>query len=571
MFFLALATDYDGTLAAHGKADPDALACLQRLRKSGRKVIMVTGRELADLVAVCPELDLFDLIVAENGATLYDPATKEEQMLAPAPSPELVAYLEKADVKPLSVGRSIVATWEPNETVVLEAIRDLGLELQIIFNKGAVMVLPANINKASGLRAALDRLGLSQHNVVGIGDAENDHAFMQLCGCSVAVENALDTIKTRVNFVTRGARGAGVVELCEMLCDNDLADVGPGIPSPMPVLGQTVDGADIPLDPRAGPLLITGSSGGGKTTTVTSMLERMTELQYQCCVLDPEGDYGAFAGTTTLGAAKNSPTVDEVLSVLGKADASVVCNLLAVPLADRPAFLAKLLPELSHLRSKTGRPHWIVIDESHHMMPADWTPMTLPRSLPGIILVTVSPKALTPMLLDAVETVIGVGDKPHEAVAEFCEAAGLAAPPPLKLPATGEAVYYWRRDGKAEAVTIEMPQTLQKRHVRKYAEGELGEDRSFYFSGPDGKLNLRAQNLMIFLQMAQGVDDETWMHHLRRGDYSEWFLNAIKDPDLAEEARGVESDASLSAEASRKHFAEIVSRRYTAPATKHES
>jgi len=49
------------------------------------------------------------------------------------------------------------------------------------------MVLPAGINKASGLPAALARLRLSPLNVVGIGDAENDTAFLQACGCAVAV------------------------------------------------------------------------------------------------------------------------------------------------------------------------------------------------------------------------------------------------------------------------------------------------------------------------------------------------------------------------------------------------
>ena len=84
--------------------------------------------------------------------------------------------LRERGVEPLSVGRSIVATWEPMETVVLEVIHEQGLELQITFNKGAVMVLPPGVNKASGLEAALQALGLSRHNVVGAGDAENDHS-----------------------------------------------------------------------------------------------------------------------------------------------------------------------------------------------------------------------------------------------------------------------------------------------------------------------------------------------------------------------------------------------------------
>ena len=111
------------------------------------------------------------------------------------------------------------------QEIVLETIRELGLELQIIFNKGAVMVLPSGVNKASGLAAALAECGLSPHNVVGIGDAENDHAFLAMCGCSVAVANALDSVKAEADLVTRGARGDGVRELIERLLESDLADV----------------------------------------------------------------------------------------------------------------------------------------------------------------------------------------------------------------------------------------------------------------------------------------------------------------------------------------------------------
>jgi haloacid dehalogenase-like hydrolase len=78
-----------------------------------------------------------------------------------------------------------VASWKPQQDAVLEAINDLGLELQIVFNKGAVMVLPAGINKASGLLTALRELALSPINAVAIGDGENDHALLKACGCAV--------------------------------------------------------------------------------------------------------------------------------------------------------------------------------------------------------------------------------------------------------------------------------------------------------------------------------------------------------------------------------------------------
>ena len=215
MYFLALATDYDGTLAHDGVVDPDTVAAIRRLKNSGRRLILVTGRELPDLQRAFPELAGCDLIVAENGALLYEPGTGRETVLAPAPPEAFVARLRERGVHPLSVGRSIVATWEPMQDVVLETIRELGLELQIVFNKGAVMVLPSGVNKASGLAAALVESGLSPHNVVGIGDAENDHAFLAMCGCSVAVANALDSVKAEADMVTRGARGDGVRELIE--------------------------------------------------------------------------------------------------------------------------------------------------------------------------------------------------------------------------------------------------------------------------------------------------------------------------------------------------------------------
>jgi len=124
---------------------------------------------------------------------------------------------------PIAVGRGVVATWEPHQALVLECIHDLGLELHVIFNKGSVMVLPSGVNKATGMLAALKDLGLSAHNVVGVGDAENDHAFLAECGCAVAVANALSTLKERADVVTQGKQGQGVEELIEQLLDDDLA------------------------------------------------------------------------------------------------------------------------------------------------------------------------------------------------------------------------------------------------------------------------------------------------------------------------------------------------------------
>jgi HAD superfamily hydrolase (TIGR01484 family) len=570
VYFLALATDYDGTLAHDGVVDADTAAAIRRLKNSGRRLILVTGRELPDLERAFPELGECDLIVAENGALLYEPGTGRETVLSPAPPAAFVARLRERDVQPLSVGRSIVATWEPMQDVVLDTVRELGLELQIVFNKGAVMVLPSGVNKASGLAAALDELALSPHNVVGIGDAENDHAFLAMCGCSVAVANALDSVKATADLVTRGVRGEGVRELIDELLASDLAGVVRASTRHLVPLSAAGQDEEFFLRPNGGNLLVAGISGGGKSTFVTGVLERLTGSGFQFCVVDPEGDYSDLEDAVVLGDAKQQPRLPEVMDIL-RPGSNVVVNMLDVDLADRPSFFEGLLSRLSELRAQTGRPHWIVLDEAHHLAPAERPAgVTLPRELHATILVTVHPDQLASEVLATVATVAAVGDAPASTIRQFC--AGLGVAPPL-LPAddrieAGEALLWERSSGRGPTrVEVVQPELQRRRHARKYSEGELGEDRSFYFRGPDGALALRAQNLSLFLQIAAGVDDRTWLHHLHAGDYSAWIRDAIKDEDLAAEVAAVERDRDLDPQGSRACIKEAVDRRYTGPAS----
>ena len=209
--YQALCCDYDGTLAHDGVVSPEMVKALERVAASGRRVLVVSGRELDDLRRVFEPLHVFDRVVAENGALLFTPETSEERLLCDPPSEVLVRELQRRHVVPLSVGRAIVATWQPHDTTVLAALRELGLEMNVVFNKGAVMVLPTGVNKASGLDAALQSLGLSHHNAIGIGDAENDHAFLARCQVAVAVANALPALKEAADIVTprqSGRRGA---------------------------------------------------------------------------------------------------------------------------------------------------------------------------------------------------------------------------------------------------------------------------------------------------------------------------------------------------------------------------
>jgi hydroxymethylpyrimidine pyrophosphatase-like HAD family hydrolase len=220
--FRVLACDYDGTVASQGVLEPETAEALQRLRESGRRVVLVTGRILDELLDICDDLDLFDLVVLENGALLYNPATGQQRLLARPLPPRFVAALRAQGVTPLSVGRAICSTWDPFETVVVSTIHEMELDLQIVFNKHSVMVLPASVNKATGLTVALDELGENAEATVAVGDAENDLVMLSQVGCGVAVANALASVKERADLVMSGPAGEGVRQLVHELLRDDL-------------------------------------------------------------------------------------------------------------------------------------------------------------------------------------------------------------------------------------------------------------------------------------------------------------------------------------------------------------
>lgn len=568
MLYCALASDYDGTLAGDGRVSGATVQALQRLKAAGKRLILITGRELGDLRAVFEQIRLFDIVIAENGAVLYIPAAQEERPLAESPPEKFVAALRAKDVKPLSIGRSIVATWTPNETTVLATIRELGLDWQLTFNKGAVMCLPPGVNKASGLAAALRELKLSPHNVVGVGDAENDLAFLSVCGCSVAVANAIEAVKDHADLCTAAARGAGVAELIDRWLD-DPRDTFADLRRHDLRLGETIEeGAAVMLPSDRGAVLIAGASGVGKTTLTHLLLERMVAGRFQVCIVDPEGDYDGLEEVTHLGDADRTPSPEEVMGVVETPSASIAVNLLGLDVSERPAYFSRLMGQISALRAATGRPHWLILDEMHHLAPStqELEHTALPDNLSSTIFITTRPRNLSQAALRSVRTLLGVGSGAREVLEEFCDAVGEPWPPmPESLPE--DAVLFWDRDGvggvsEARAVLVGQAKRAHRRHTRKYAEGRLGEDKSFYFRGPTGALNLRAHNLATFLQLAAGVDDGTWLYHLKRGDYTAWFRDAIKDEALAAEAQTVES--SEDAEASRQALANAITRRYAA-------
>ncbi len=573
MIVHVLACDYDGTIAEQARVTDTTAKALARVRESGRKLVLVTGRLLSELQALFPKVnEMFDAVVAENGAVLYFPERRDIKVLGDPPERALVEALQKRDVK-ITLGSSILASWVNFAEPALAAIQDAGVERTLVFNKGAMMLVPGGITKGTGLLQALVSMGRSPHNTVGIGDAENDHAFLALCECAVAVADAVPALRQRADYVTRAPSDRGAVEFIEEHLLNDLREIIPGIARHQFQLGETDDGTPATIAVHGSNLLIIGPSATGKSTITGVLVERLVETGRTFCLLDPEGDYQTLAeleGVVVLGgkAEHALPTPEELNQLLRHPRTSLVLNLSAMSLAEKVAYGTKALATVSTVSNATGLPHWLIIDEAHHIMPADGSSAAewLQRRHDALCLVTLSAEELTTTALTQINVLASTRVTTFEAGlrALLGDRASRLRPAAEGQLEPGEAILAQLGTPGYRAVKFRVARRriVHRRHVRKYVEGELSPERSFYFRGEKGELNLRAANLIRFCELAEGVDDATWAYHLGRGEYSAWVGRRIKDPELAREIAAVENTQDLSPADSRRLILQAARRRY---------
>jgi hypothetical protein len=202
------------------------------------------------------------------------------------------------------------------------------------------------------------------------------------------------------------------------------------------------------------------------------------------------------------------------------------------------------------------------------MLPAEWSPVgrALPQTLGETVLVTVHPDHLAPMALSLVDTVVAVGMWPEKTMHSFAKATGhpLVWPDGLSHQKDMAVIWFPGRGEPPFSMHIVRGRAERIRHHRKYAEGNM-RHRSFFFRGPGNRHNLRAHNLALFSQIAEGIGEETWLFHLRRGDYSRWFRGAVKDSYLADQAERIERRQDLAPSETRELIRSLIEARYTLP------
>jgi hydroxymethylpyrimidine pyrophosphatase-like HAD family hydrolase len=573
-YFRAVAIDYDGTLSQGRGPGRDALEAVDRARQAGLRLILVTGRILAELRHEFPDAaDHFDAIVAENGAVLHrDGVTR---LLTAPLSAALDAGLLRRGI-PFRRGQVLLACDGEHDVAVVEELRRVGLDGVLSRNRDQLMVLPPGITKGSGVAEALAQLGVSRHSALAIGDAENDQALLEACEVGVAVANAVASLKEHADVVLGQADGSAVARFLDgpLLRDELLVE-----PKRWQVdLGRARDGHPVTLPGSRCNVLVTGGSGSGKSYAAGFFAERLVALGYSVCVFDPEGDHaplGRLHKVVVVGGREALPPPAQLARIVQQGLGSVVVDLSFAG-AEREAYVLEALGELEKLRSDTGVPHWIFIDEAHVPLGVDGLARRCFDPLgKGFCLVTYRPMDLCEGARGSFDFLLALpgeqGFEP-EIRASVAGAAGIpgeALEPALTGMGLGQAVLL-RLDAPVELRVFSLaPRWLvHVRHWHKYAASRLPSERCFYFRTPSGASGAVAANLAEFHHELRRCAEPVLRHHAAGSDFSRWIQEVIQDSTLAASAASVErrlaGAAAPDLEALRGELLHAIESRYLA-------
>jgi hydroxymethylpyrimidine pyrophosphatase-like HAD family hydrolase len=541
MKLTVVALDYDGTTEHDGSLHPEVLRAVETLKGAGIAVLMATGRRIEHLREEV-DLRLFDAVVAENGAVLLYPESGRHAIAGrPAPEGFVRALRDRGvDVIP---GECLVEAKARDAIAVLETIRDQQLPLVILFNRNRLMVLPQAISKATGLREALRALGLSPHNAVAIGDAENDHELLSAVEVGVAVGWGSAALKEIADEIVSGTSPAAVGAYLRRLA------VDRRVPPARTrrrrlLLGSSENGERLELIADGRNILIAGRPKSGKSWIAGLLCEQFVLMGYSVCIIDPEGDYtglGEFPAVLRFGGDDPLPLVRDLVHALSDPSVSVVVNLSRLSHEEKLEYVPELLKTVNVVRRETGLPHRILLDEAHYFLNAPESACLIESDVAGYILVTYRVSQIRAEVLQSSEAILVTNEvDPREvetlrqlravegAVGQWAETLGeLELAEAALLPGAEEA------GGKLRRFRIAPRLTYHVRHRAKYIDVPVEERHAFVFSGPKTPKGLRAKSFQEFIAALACLPTEAIDGHLRNHDFSAWIGGVFGDRVLA--------------------------------------
>ena len=546
-YFRAVAIDYDGTLA-DGQVRPDTLAALAEARARQIRVIVVTGRIMSELQAVFPDVwNHVDAIVAENGAVLA--AQAGVRLLAAPIGRSVSAGLHARGVAHRS-GQVLVACAAADEPAASEVIRELGLDCRLVRNRGELMILPAGVTKGAGLTEALADMGLSRHNTIGVGDAENDHSLLDACEVGVAVANAVDAIRAHADMTLSLPDGQGVAEL---LRGPLLAGHGSLHSRRWQLALGTDDLSGRVLLPASQlNIAIYGGTGDGKSYLAGLILEQLVQLGYSLIVFDPEGDHrglGKLHGVFVTGGQEGRlADPADVVRLLRNGYSSAVVDVSHLDADGQASYAARLAAEIEAHRVATGLPQWVAIDEAHGPVGRTGAArMMFNPAAKGYLLITWKPGELSADVHASLDAVLALGSPcPDGAFVDLTAAvAGIPRADIARLldGPSGRAVLAWRQYPRQPvAFTVGTRATAHLRHQHKYDLAGLEPAHRFHFrTVPGTPTGTIAANLADLEAELANCDESVVRHHCPGHDFSRWVADVFHDRPLAADLAAAEA------------------------------
>ena len=546
-YFRAVAVDYDGTLA-DGAVASDTLTALAEARARGIRVILVTGRVVHELRAVFADVEHHvDALVAENGAVLVSSVGVRR----------LAAPIDRAVSSALSArgvvhrrGQVLIACSAADEPVALEVIRGLGLDCRLVPNRDQLMILPAGVTKGTGVLEALGDLGLSPHNTLGVGDAENDHSLMEVCEVGVAVANAIDSIRAHADVTLDLPDGQGVADLLRGPILAGRTHVHPR--RWQITLGIDDRGEAVTLPASQLNVAVCGGTGTGKSYLTGLMGEQLVRDGYALVVIDPEGDHlglGELHNVLVTGGQDRLAGPAEVVHLLR--NVTVVVDLSHLDRARQAKYLAGLPAEIEAQRAVTGLPQWVVVDEAHAPLGRAGASLgVFNPAAKGYLLVTWRPEDLANQVPAALDAVIALSSpQPSNHLIDLT--AAVADMPRAQIarmldgPA-GRAVLAWRAlPHQAVAFTLGARSTPHLRHEHKYEHSGVDRGHRFYFrTEADTLTGAVAANLAELEDELIRCERGVLRHHCPGHDFSRWVSGVFHDEPLAAELAAAEAQLS---------------------------
>jgi hydroxymethylpyrimidine pyrophosphatase-like HAD family hydrolase len=541
MRFMALACDYDGTLASHDRLAPTTIAALEGARVAGLRLMLVTGRTFFELTRVCDRLDLFDAVVAENGGVLYFPGEGRICDMAVGPPPRLLAELDRRAI-PYQAGRVVVGTTRDHEGPVRSALAATGVTLALVTNRASLMMLPQGVHKGSSVRHVIRMLGLSARDVLALGDAENDADLFDACGFSGCPGNAVEELRARADWVFPGDNGTSIAGALARIVDGRLTLPATGRHRVR--LGWATPTAEPVMVPgRDANLLIQGDTHSGKSWLTGALVERLVTERYATCVLDPEGDYhvlAALPGVSALAVRREDDWDEVVAAMRHDPSVTVVADISVGGHAYKVHLIAAGLARLHALRAERGFPHWVVLDEAHYSLHREGvSPESFHAGEKGFCFVTHRASWLRPAVIDSIDVfILARTTRPDELafLSGRVSPAGLGAVPTLP----SREFLLAERGGAAVTFVAPPRVTSHVRHLGKYTDRPVAWYHRFAFRLPDQEPVAIASTLGEFAAAVASVDEAVLAHHAAEGDFSRWMADVFDDRHLGGHLRKVE-------------------------------